>query len=183
MERCWETGLTGSQQTCWLLWAELEGFVVEAAGGLAWGGFNMPNTAAHPWGSALRRKYRAPAGEHMSLCCFCICCPRLSWSEAMHFSWGGRGWQNTHVPCPSLHNQRAAASVASPPFPHCPRQSVCPTALLPFLSSHIIPIWLLAAWQCPFHGDSADLGQLFSSLLLLGLCQCLSVLSLVLLRN
>lgn len=35
MELCWETGLTGSQQTCWLLWAELEGSVVEAVGGLA----------------------------------------------------------------------------------------------------------------------------------------------------
>lgn len=41
----------------------------------------MPNAALHAWGSSLRRRYRAPLSEHMS----------LGWSQVMHFCRGREG--------------------------------------------------------------------------------------------
>lgn len=55
------------------------------------------------------------------------------------------------------------------------------TAPIAFLPPH--PFCLLGALHCLFHGDSRDLGWLFSFLVLLGLCQCLSLLTQVLLQN
>lgn len=90
-----------------------------------------------------------------------------------HISAGGSDDYKTPT-FPSLQNQKVVASFASPPFPLCSWWSASPRTLFPFLSSHAIPIPLLGAQHCLFHRDRGDLGPLFSSLLLLGLCQCLS---------
>lgn len=100
--------------------------------GLEW--FNTSDSGLHSWGSSLRRRYRAPLGGHMFLCCFCSCCPPLGWSQVMHFSRGGADAYKTPT-FPSLQNQKVVSSLSSPPFP----PSVQGSLYLPGRWSHFSP--------------------------------------------
>lgn len=118
----------------------------------------MPNITLHAWGTL-----------------------GVLWGTG-HFGWAHGPLLLLHLlPTPRMAPGQAyqlwerLMTFTSPPFPLCSWQVASPRTLLPFPSSRTIPIQLLEAWYCLFHENGEDLGWLFSSLLLLGLCHCLSL--------